>query len=254
MSKAPAFQFYVKDWLSDPQLRKASFHTKGIWTDTICLMWESIERGKLSGTVKEFCKMLGATEEEFNTFLDEAKRLNFATVTEGNGEITLENRRMVRDDKDRKNNAVRQARFKSNAKSNGSGNEKVTPLSSTASPSPKKERVKKEPRKLSLTDEQYFEILKTNPAFRGLDIDIEKAKCEAWCMTNGKVFSRRRFTNWINRAERPMQITPTPTFKRPSPLEEMKREDAERAKKPDTPEQVAGIKRMVAQLAKDKEA
>jgi hypothetical protein len=140
MGKAPAFQFYVKDWLSDPQLRMASFQTKGIWIDILCLMWESNDRGKLTGTIQEFCKMLGATEEEFTGFLIEAKRLNFASVTksnnESNAEVTLENRRMVRDEKARKNNALRQSRFKSNAKSNTKVTHEVTPPSSTASSSP----------------------------------------------------------------------------------------------------------------------
>ena len=133
MAKAPAFQFYVRDWLSDPQLKMASHQSKGIWIDLLCYMWESPDRGELSGTVKDFCRMLGTTENEFTQFLDETKRLNFASVTEGNGKVTVQNRRMAREEKERKNNALRQARYKSNAKSNIEGNEKVTPISSSSS-------------------------------------------------------------------------------------------------------------------------
>jgi hypothetical protein len=101
-------------------------------------MWEAPERGTLTGTVQEYCRMIGTTEPEFIRFLDEAKRLKFASVTESNGKVTLENRRMMREEKDRKNNALRQARFKSNGKGNGEGNEKVTPPSSSSSSSSKK--------------------------------------------------------------------------------------------------------------------
>lgn len=207
MSKAPAIQFYVKDWLSDPQLRMASFHSKGIWIDILCLMWESQDRGKLTGTASEFCKMLGSTEAEFEAFLIEAKRLNFALVTksniEGNEEITLENRRMVRDEKDRKNNALRQARFKSNAKSNAEVTAEVTPPSSTASP--KKEIIKKKTRQQKLTDDEYFEALKNNPAYQTINFEFEKNKCQAWCLGHNQVFSRRRLVNWLNRAaEKPL--------------------------------------------------
>lgn len=131
MAKSPAFQFYVRDWLSDPQLGMASHQTKGIWIDLLCYMWESPERGIVSGSVQELCRMIGVTEVEFNQFVDEAKRLDFASVTLSNEKVTVKNRRMVREEKERKNNALRQQRFKSNAKGNG----KVTTLSSSSSSS-----------------------------------------------------------------------------------------------------------------------
>ena len=72
MAKAPAFQFYVKDWLSDPLLRMASHSSKGIWIDLLCFMWESPERGKLEGSINQLMKMVGASTEDFNLFLEEA--------------------------------------------------------------------------------------------------------------------------------------------------------------------------------------
>jgi len=213
MSKAPAFQFYVKDWLSDPQLRMASFQTKGIWIDCLCLMWESEDKGKLVGTISEFCKMLGATETEFTDFLREGKRLNFVTVTksniEGNAEITLENRRMIRDEKDRKNNALRQARFKSNAKSNGEVTEEVTPPSSTASSSSKKkERIKKEKNQVpdGKPPQDFIESLKENPAYRHINFEIELAKMDAWFLLPKNAKRRKTPTfilNWLNKIEAP---------------------------------------------------
>lgn len=136
MSKAPAFQFYVRDWLSDPQLKMASHFSKGVWIDLLCYMWESPSRGELAGSEDNFCRMLGLTCTEFSTFIKEAETLNFASVTKsnngGNAEVTIRNRRMVRDEKERKNNALRQTRFKSNAKSNGKVTVEVTPPSSSS--------------------------------------------------------------------------------------------------------------------------
>jgi hypothetical protein len=37
-----------------------------------------------------------------------------------------------------------------------------------------------------------------------LDVDKEFHKMNAWCSTNGKMPSRRRFVNWLNRSEKPI--------------------------------------------------
>jgi hypothetical protein len=112
--KAPAFQFYVKDWLSDPQLKMASFATKGIWIDMICYMWSSPEPGKIVGTESEIAKMLGATEGEIKTFLSDAERLSFCDVTRASRDshsiVTVINRRMNRTWKDKESARLRQAK------------------------------------------------------------------------------------------------------------------------------------------------
>ncbi len=129
--KAPAFQFYVRDWLSDPQLRMASHSAKGIWIDLLCFMWEAPERGILTGTEIQLAKMVGATEEDFKLFLEEAVTLKFANVTLSNEKVTLENRRMKREQKTRDNTKLRVQRHRSNAPSN----DEVTPPSSSSSSS-----------------------------------------------------------------------------------------------------------------------
>lgn len=45
--KQPAFQFYPGDWQKDPALRRTSKAAKGVWMDTLCLMFECEERGAL---------------------------------------------------------------------------------------------------------------------------------------------------------------------------------------------------------------
>jgi hypothetical protein len=114
MAKAPAFQFYVKDWLSDPQLKMASFSTKGIWIDMICYMWSAPEPGKVTGTEAELSKLLGATKDEIRDFLDDAEKLGFCDVTrlsrDSHANVTVINRRMNRDWKDKESARLRQQR------------------------------------------------------------------------------------------------------------------------------------------------
>ncbi|MBU1003000.1 MAG: hypothetical protein KKE73_10815 [Proteobacteria bacterium] len=137
MAKAPAFQFYVKDWLADPAVRLCSHATRGIWIDCLCLMWESEERGKLTGTPEQLARVLSLSSPDFEMFLVEVEDTNVATVTRRNKKITLVNRRMEREESVRISNAERQKKYR-NAKNNGDSNTEVTPLSSSSSSSPKK--------------------------------------------------------------------------------------------------------------------
>jgi hypothetical protein len=159
MNKAPAFQFYIKDWLSDPQLKMASHSTKGVWMDMLCLMWAAPERGELTGTAIQLKKAIGCTDYDWDTFSSEANALLFCDISvTDNGTITVRNRRMWREEKDRENNRVRQHRHRESRKSN----EDVTPLSPSASPSPspknKEIKAKESPVDNSETEDVPFSI------------------------------------------------------------------------------------------------
>lgn len=56
----------------------------------------------------------------------------------------------------------------------------------------------------SVTDAEWVQSLKSEKAYEGIDVDREYSKMCAWARTNGKKPSRRRFINWLNRAEKPM--------------------------------------------------
>ena len=141
MSKSPAFQFYVKDWLTDTRLIFASKSTKGIWIDILCLMWISEIKGEIEfNSEAEFCRILMCSKDEFNLFFEEAQALRFCYIVTGNNkEITLRNNRMYREQKEKNNNRLRQQRYREKQKSNSN----ITPLSPTPSPTPKKKTSKK---------------------------------------------------------------------------------------------------------------
>jgi hypothetical protein len=141
--KAPAFQFYPGDWLRDPELGKTSHGVRGIWIDLLCQMWFSNERGVLRGTAEELGRLARVSGKTIlEQFIPEAERLRFCDVrnealSENNGEIMLANRRMVRAEKDRRDNAKRQETFRRRHTEQRENNGAVTEmLSPSSSPTP----------------------------------------------------------------------------------------------------------------------
>jgi len=205
VGKAPAFQFYVKDWLSDPQLRMASFSTKGIWIDMLCFMWESETKGELLGTRCQIKKLIGVEESDLELFLSEAQALGFCyLVTDSNKNITLRNRRMFRDENKSKNNRVRQARYKAKHKDNGN----ITPpssSSSSSSPSKKKKNVAPTFNFETLSWENLNGKMEIwAKAYPAVDIQSELNKMAAWLDANKK--NRKSnypafITRWLAKAQ-----------------------------------------------------
>lgn len=59
-----------------------------------------------------------------------------------------------------------------------------------------------------MTDLEWLVELQGNPAYVGLNVEREFGKMTAWCSTNRKQPNRRRFINWLNRADAPMKVQP----------------------------------------------
>jgi len=69
----------------------------------------------------------------------------------------------------------------------------------------KKKENKKEKEKEKIGNNgHFFEKLKTNPTYKGIDVDREFGKCKAWCEVRKYHVTERRFVNWLNRVERPV--------------------------------------------------
>ena len=58
-----------------------------------------------------------------------------------------------------------------------------------------------------LSDSDWLVELSKDQTYRGIDVRREHGKMCAWCKTNKKEPTRRRFINWLNRAERPMTLS-----------------------------------------------
>jgi len=130
MSKTPAFQFYPADWALD--LEEHPLEIEGAWIRIIGRLWRSDTRGKMSKTLTQWSRILSrilrVTEDkalEILRYIQKEKIGDISSdLTEPNGYITVINRRMVRDEKDRENNRKRQQRHY---------NEELTPPSSSSS-------------------------------------------------------------------------------------------------------------------------
>lgn len=57
-----------------------------------------------------------------------------------------------------------------------------------------------------LTDDAWLVSLVRDPAYAGLDVMKQHAKMVRWCKENRKQPTRRRFINWLNRAD---EVIPT---------------------------------------------
>lgn len=123
--------FYVSDWLSDPALTVCHPASRGIWIDLLCIMHEKGRTGTISGTATQLAKLSRSSIDELIQALIDLKSNEAAivepdpasllrnAVTVDNIIITVANKRMQREHKDRVSNALRQQRYRDNRQSNG---------------------------------------------------------------------------------------------------------------------------------------
>ena len=192
MAKAPAFQFYVKDWLSDPLLRQATPVSRGIWIDVLCFMWEADKRGQLKTTPVKLSRMVSASIDEVNHFLNEIADLEFGNIEtdenvtfpimerDCNAKVTLINRRMYSDYKDKENTRLRVKKHRESKRvkqiSNGDCNEEITPSSSSPSSSPSPKQSGQAPPHFEFSVGDFLDdILKCCEKISGLSQKIKEA-------------------------------------------------------------------------------
>lgn len=246
MSKLPAFQFYPGDWLKDPLLRCVSSAARGLWIDMLCLMHESGRRGYLQFETGDpmlpvhIARMTGVEHDEVTGLIAELRTSGVLSCTEHG---TIYSRRMARDESKRvkcqnagkrggnptlRNNSENGATLKGASKgaikgspkgdSKGDSNRKPTPSSSSSVSSSEysppvvppgggvSSKSASSGKQNSTGDEEWLASLQKSEAYHRLDVIAEFAKMANWCQVNGKIPSRKRFINWLNRAEKPMEV------------------------------------------------
>jgi len=201
VKKLPSFQFYPGDWLKESGVRMCSPATRGLWIDLLAHMWGVKERGKISGSVEQFCRLLGCVTQEFSVFLTENETQNFANVTLFNGKVTVECRRMVREEKIRKQCYARVLRHRGkDVTGNTAGcNAVVTTASSSSSSSSDTSSKEEGEKRLSpvTVHNRFQEVPKTTP-----QVDGELGEVlDAWCAKVGRDrtnLARKDFDTWSN--------------------------------------------------------
>lgn len=58
-----------------------------------------------------------------------------------------------------------------------------------------------------LNDEEFLKTLEADSAYADIDVRREFSKMRTWCVVNNKRPTRRRFINWLNRADKPMSTS-----------------------------------------------
>jgi len=77
-------------------------------------------------------------------------------------------------------------------------------LVETVAPEPKKPRLAEASPTAKLSDDEWLESLAKDETYHGIEVRREHGKMLRWCETHRKQPTRKRFVNWLNRAERPM--------------------------------------------------
>ncbi len=206
MGKNPAFQFYPSDWSRD--LEEHPLEIEGAWIRICCKLWWSETRGSLTKSIDQWAKILRSYQQDAERILKYIEKEKIGDViTDNNGNITVMSRRMIRDEKDRENNTLRQRRFQDKKKYNASITEQSQRSSSSSSTSIQKKQAKKE--KILLVDNCFQNIPvalmeKWREVAPGIDIAEEIRKAELWFLANPQKRRSRydRFlSNWMVRAQ-----------------------------------------------------
>lgn len=105
--KLPYMAWYTGDWLKDPALSLCAPASRGIWADLLCAMHEFDRVGKLSGTYDQLARLGRCSVAELKVALADLTKTKAADVTFRNGSVTVTNRRMLREHKDRESARLR---------------------------------------------------------------------------------------------------------------------------------------------------
>lgn len=221
--KLPFLQFYPSDYLVDTRILTLS--ARGAWVDILCVLHGSSTRGTATFPVRGWSRIMGVSEAEFETAVEEIDAMKVGNVLRcSNGDVTITCRRMLNEAITREQTRLRVQNHRNkerNNERNASSNASVTPNKSEVrsqkleeeaeseadAPPPdlpfddlpdQSEKPQKQPKQ---TDAEWLADLATSPAYRGIDIRREHAKALVWAAANKKTMSRRRFVNWINKCE-----------------------------------------------------
>lgn len=124
--KLPYMPFFVGDWKKDPELSLCTPATRGVWIDLLCAMHEAGRVGSLRGTREQLARLSRCVPADLDHALTDLQATGAACVeSDRNGVVTVTNRRMSREAKQREVDNLRQARHRGSR----SSHEGVTPLS-----------------------------------------------------------------------------------------------------------------------------
>jgi hypothetical protein len=110
--KLPFLQFFTGDWLKDPTVSMLSPAARGIYLDLICVMAEHDRSGQITSNRPALARLTRCSTDELASALNEWTLCGTVEVIsdDANGLVTVTNRRMAREHKEREMAAKRQQR------------------------------------------------------------------------------------------------------------------------------------------------
>lgn len=124
--KLPFLQFYPSDYMRDT--RALSLAAKGGWVDVMCMLHSSSIRGTMKLPAVGWARVMGASVDQAAAVIDELQLMCVCDVIrEGNGDVTISSRRMLRESISKEQTRLRVANHRRNSACKGDGNADVTP-------------------------------------------------------------------------------------------------------------------------------
>lgn len=214
MGKAPAFQFYPNDWTRD--LEEHPLEIEGAWIRICCKLWWSETRGELTRSYEQWGRILRVSTDDATRILTYLGTYNICYISVTcNGDVTVQSRRMWRDDITRRQTAERVKRHRDKQTTNAD----VTHVSSSSSSIPCTKVQKKEKTIIARSNgkratynfethswenvsDKFLTILSS--AYPAVDVDAELKAMAAWLEANPKNRKSdypRFINNWLRRAQ-----------------------------------------------------
>jgi len=147
--KQPALHMMIGDYFKDPLLGQASLVSRAVWYELLMFMWEGDRRGEIVTTPVRLMGLVRCRDIlEILHFINEINDIEFGYIEFENGidfpvteadcneKVTLRNRRMYAEFKNRQNTRLRVEKHRKNKSvtpKKRKGNADVTPSSSVSS-------------------------------------------------------------------------------------------------------------------------
>jgi len=224
----------IGDYFKDPRLGQASLLSRGAWFELLLYMWECDRRGEIETSIRGLNRLLKAdSTDEILFFFNEMNDLKFGdifssdsekelifplTLADCNTNVTIRNRRMYADFKDRQNTRLRVQKHrekKAETKVKRKCNPKVTPsLSVSVSITDKEKKIYKrkdeklgEFKNVKLTE---GELQKLNLKIGENETQIMIERLSGYLASSGKKYKSHYATilNWTRKDQDEKQIKP----------------------------------------------
>ena len=107
VAKLVYIQLYPGDWVKDTRFLSAD--AKGCWVDTLCVLFDAPNRGLLSQSVDGWARLWAVQVEQAREIIDQLSK-GVAEVGEQGGQVTIGNRRMMREELKREEDRCRKSK------------------------------------------------------------------------------------------------------------------------------------------------